>query len=195
MRAFDWDLIRGGHYAQRSCEPHQQAEHMAAPTRPATCTKSLPTRSRPHMAQTARRGAAQVRQFSEANLPYRTQMRMRAVDPRRKSRNVERLFKTDIDFERSLIDGASGPRALSHAQKMTYSTSQSRVFLDSGCTVPCFRSAPLPQSRLAPLQLPTPRQVAHREGGTAGVVLAASQSDDSSLCACCTQATVPKLIQ
>jgi hypothetical protein len=24
------DLIRGGHYGQRSCEPHLQAEHMAA---------------------------------------------------------------------------------------------------------------------------------------------------------------------
>src|ERR1700687_4228316 len=32
MRAFDWDLIRGGHYGQRSCEPHLQAEHMSAPT-------------------------------------------------------------------------------------------------------------------------------------------------------------------
>src|SRR6476469_6570907 len=32
MRAFDRDLIRGGHYGQRSCEPHKQAEHMAAPT-------------------------------------------------------------------------------------------------------------------------------------------------------------------
>ena len=32
MRGFDRDLIRGGHYGQRSCEPHQQAEHMAAPT-------------------------------------------------------------------------------------------------------------------------------------------------------------------
>jgi hypothetical protein len=32
MRAFDRDLIRGGHHGQRSCEPHQQAEHMAAPT-------------------------------------------------------------------------------------------------------------------------------------------------------------------
>src|SRR5215469_8227709 len=30
MRAFDRDLIRGGHYGQRSCEPRQQAEHMAA---------------------------------------------------------------------------------------------------------------------------------------------------------------------
>ena len=25
-----------GHYGQRSCEPHKQAEHMAAPTKPAT---------------------------------------------------------------------------------------------------------------------------------------------------------------
>ena len=32
MRAFDRDLIRGGHYGQRSREPHKQAEHMAAPT-------------------------------------------------------------------------------------------------------------------------------------------------------------------
>src|SRR5215468_4567246 len=31
-RAFDRDLIRGRHYGQRSCEPHKQAEHMAAPT-------------------------------------------------------------------------------------------------------------------------------------------------------------------
>src|SRR6202035_5971166 len=32
MRLVDRDLIRGGHYGQRSCEPHQKAEHMAAPT-------------------------------------------------------------------------------------------------------------------------------------------------------------------
>ena len=32
MRGFDRDLIRGGHYGQRSCEPHLQAEHMAALT-------------------------------------------------------------------------------------------------------------------------------------------------------------------
>jgi hypothetical protein len=31
MRVFDRDLIRGGHYGQRSCEPHLKAEHMAAP--------------------------------------------------------------------------------------------------------------------------------------------------------------------
>jgi hypothetical protein len=36
MRGFDRNLIRGGHYGQRSCEPHLKAEHMAAPTKPAT---------------------------------------------------------------------------------------------------------------------------------------------------------------
>jgi hypothetical protein len=30
MRAFDRDLIRGGHYGQRSREPRKQAEHIAA---------------------------------------------------------------------------------------------------------------------------------------------------------------------
>ena len=54
MRAFDRDLIRGGHYGQRSCEPHQQAEHMAAPTNAAFVRKTLPTRSRPHMAHSGR---------------------------------------------------------------------------------------------------------------------------------------------
>jgi hypothetical protein len=34
MRAFDRDLIRGGHYGQQSCESRSQAEHMAAPTKP-----------------------------------------------------------------------------------------------------------------------------------------------------------------
>jgi hypothetical protein len=32
MRAIVRDLIRGGHYGQRSCEPRKQAEHMGAPT-------------------------------------------------------------------------------------------------------------------------------------------------------------------
>ena len=35
MRASDRDLIREGHYGQRSCEPRKQAEHMAAPTKAA----------------------------------------------------------------------------------------------------------------------------------------------------------------
>src|SRR6267142_1900067 len=41
MRAFDRDLIRGGHYGQRSREPHLQAEHMAAPTNAANVKKVL----------------------------------------------------------------------------------------------------------------------------------------------------------
>jgi len=41
MRASDRDLIRGGHYGQRSCEPHPKAEHMAAPTNAANVKKAL----------------------------------------------------------------------------------------------------------------------------------------------------------
>jgi hypothetical protein len=41
MRAIDRDLIRGGHYGQRSCEPRKQAEHMAAPTNAAYVKKVL----------------------------------------------------------------------------------------------------------------------------------------------------------
>jgi hypothetical protein len=41
MRAFDRDLIRGGHYGQRSCEPHLKAEHTSAPTNAANVKKVL----------------------------------------------------------------------------------------------------------------------------------------------------------
>ena len=41
MRAFDRDLIRGGHYGQRPCVPHLKAEHMAAPTNAANVKKVL----------------------------------------------------------------------------------------------------------------------------------------------------------
>ena len=41
MRAYDRDLVRGGHYGQRSREPHKQAEHMAAPTNAANVKKAL----------------------------------------------------------------------------------------------------------------------------------------------------------
>src|SRR5262247_2033207 len=40
MRAIDRDLIREGHYGQRSCEPRKQAEHMAAPTNAAYVQES-----------------------------------------------------------------------------------------------------------------------------------------------------------
>jgi len=49
MRACDRDLIRGGHYGQRSCKPHSKGEHMAAPTNAALVKKALPTLSRPHV--------------------------------------------------------------------------------------------------------------------------------------------------
>jgi hypothetical protein len=41
MRAYDRDLIRGGHYGQRSREPRKQAEHMAAPTNAANVKRVL----------------------------------------------------------------------------------------------------------------------------------------------------------
>jgi hypothetical protein len=41
MRPIDRDLIRGGHYGQRSSEPHLKAEHMAAPTNAALVKKVL----------------------------------------------------------------------------------------------------------------------------------------------------------
>jgi hypothetical protein len=41
MRAYDRDLIRGGHYGQRPRVPHLKAEHMAAPTNAANVKKIL----------------------------------------------------------------------------------------------------------------------------------------------------------
>src|ERR1039457_4207659 len=41
MRAYDRDLIRGGHYGQRPRAPHLKAEHMAAPTNAANVKKAL----------------------------------------------------------------------------------------------------------------------------------------------------------
>ena len=43
MRAFDRDLIRGGHYGQRPRVPHLKAEHMAAPTNAANVKKLCPS--------------------------------------------------------------------------------------------------------------------------------------------------------
>jgi len=57
MRASDRDLIRGGHYGQRSCEPHSKAEHMAAPTNAANVKKVL-ANSEPPTHRTSRHLAA-----------------------------------------------------------------------------------------------------------------------------------------
>src|SRR3954453_15061891 len=59
MRGFDRDLIRGGHYVQRSCEPHLKAEHMAAPTNAANVKKAL-ANSEPSTHGTSRAGRATV---------------------------------------------------------------------------------------------------------------------------------------
>jgi hypothetical protein len=47
MRAFERDLIRGGHYGQRSYEPHLKAEHMAALTKAAANVKKALANSEP----------------------------------------------------------------------------------------------------------------------------------------------------
>ena len=62
MRVFDRDLIRGGHYGQRSGEPHLKAEHMAAPTNAANVKKAL-ANTEPSTHGTSRHCAA-TQQFS-----------------------------------------------------------------------------------------------------------------------------------
>jgi hypothetical protein len=47
MRAFDRDLIRGGHYGQRPSVPRLKAEHMAAPTNAAANVKKALANSVP----------------------------------------------------------------------------------------------------------------------------------------------------
>ena len=69
MRGFDRDLIRGGHYGQRSCEPHLKAEHMAAPTNAANVKKAL-ANSEPstHGTLLPRANAAACPQLAEADV-------------------------------------------------------------------------------------------------------------------------------
>jgi len=70
MRAFDRDLIRGGHYGQRPRVPRLKAEHMAAPTNAANVKKAL-ANSEPSTHGTSRHFAA-TQQFgrfwSEADI-------------------------------------------------------------------------------------------------------------------------------
>jgi hypothetical protein len=58
MRAFDRDLIRGGHYGQRPRVPHSKAEHMAAPTKAAANVKKVLANSEPSTHGTSRHCAA-----------------------------------------------------------------------------------------------------------------------------------------
>ena len=64
MRVFDRDLIRAGHYGQRSCEPHLKAEHMAAPTNAANVKKAL-ANSEPSTHGTSRSAGTALRARSE----------------------------------------------------------------------------------------------------------------------------------
>jgi hypothetical protein len=64
MRVIDRDLIRGGHYGQRSCEPRKQAEHMAA-TDPGCYVKILLANSEP-MVWTPPPGRVEFRTWTAA---------------------------------------------------------------------------------------------------------------------------------
>src|SRR5215470_15078084 len=83
MRGFDRDLIRGKHYGQRSCEPHLKAEHMAAPTKSATRRFFLPTRSRPHMAQSGHHTPTDPCPLLGVKRTSVTSSPMSAFDPKR----------------------------------------------------------------------------------------------------------------
>lgn len=47
MRAFGWDLLRGGHHAQRPFAPLEQVEHLAAPTNSASIVKKTLAKGAP----------------------------------------------------------------------------------------------------------------------------------------------------
>jgi hypothetical protein len=90
MRGFDRDLIRAGHYGQRPCEPHQQAEHMAAPTRPATYRKkSLPMRSRSLIADLDASSILLISHFFCSTAPQA----FSRPDQERRSRRAETLSR------------------------------------------------------------------------------------------------------
>jgi hypothetical protein len=61
--------LRGRHYGQRSCAPHQQVEHTAAPTSQTELRrKPLPTGSRPH---TAKNGTLALGLFTHGNATFK----------------------------------------------------------------------------------------------------------------------------
>src|SRR6266436_8656074 len=88
MRAFGRDLIRGGHYGQRSCEPHLKAEHMAAPTS-TTGLMTGPVRQR-HVAYINSKNAIDFEkgEFGSEN------SRLGPIDRGRDNVFVERLWRS-----------------------------------------------------------------------------------------------------
>ena len=69
MRAFVWDLIRGGHYGQRPRVPHKKAEHTGAPTDAAAYMKKALANPEPST------------HGGKADMPFA--VRMSANDPKR----------------------------------------------------------------------------------------------------------------
>src|SRR5258707_8914970 len=71
MRVYDRDLIRGGHYGQRSCEPHLQAEHMAAPTNAAKREETSDIRGTGRSWQTSREACGEIAKPCRETAPPR----------------------------------------------------------------------------------------------------------------------------
>jgi hypothetical protein len=99
MRVFDRDLIRGGHYGQRSCEPHLKAEHMAAPTNAANVKKAL-ANSEPSTLGTflPRANAAACPQLAEGDI--RVLNEESGFDPKRRWRLKTFAAQKDYSFLR-----------------------------------------------------------------------------------------------
>src|SRR5271155_4219318 len=106
MRAFDRDLIRGGHYGQRSCEPHSKAEHMAAPTNAALVRKALPTRSRPHMALSCRADQRLSRQLSGVKQTRLSLRRSAANDAVDGAHSTASMCQRVVALKRTTLRGA-----------------------------------------------------------------------------------------
>ena len=89
MRVFDRDLIRGGHYGQRSCEPHRKAEHMAAPTNAAKREKS-----------SCQHGAVHTWHFSDVTAGRRD---VRFSNRRVGVKHFQTIHQCGVDVARGLV--------------------------------------------------------------------------------------------
>jgi hypothetical protein len=71
-RVVDRELIRGGHYGQRSSEPHLKAEHMAAPTKPTDIGNATWFRARNNLFSPPTSGTGHIAIGYPNDLPNRT---------------------------------------------------------------------------------------------------------------------------
>src|SRR5450759_3734473 len=109
MRAYDRDLIRGGHYGQRPRVPHLKAEHMAAPTNAANVKKAL-ANSEPSTHGTSRHFAA-PQNLSPIGLTTDKRLALgpdgsAAIDPKQTSRTRRRRL---IDLRYGFELATEGP--------------------------------------------------------------------------------------